>query len=667
VGDPFDQLQQTDNHSIEPRPTGIRHMLRPEDICRLVQATSKTLTLADGQAAYGIASGQAYAAGRTKLDPRDRGGRVLVYWKATPVNANTPFFGRPPTPDNVFAVEAALLFEVVEPRLLLRQLPHGEECLTRDRFAQDVRDHLKKTLSRLACKYNPTDLVGGPAQQAGTAEVAGELNRVYAVAGFHVAQVVLKDISSLVQQHQLDLLARQIEIDAREKGIAIDQAYRDSVRDIRDAAEDDPQARDLATRIASAASFDQLKELAAQEMAETPEADSKKYAECAARMTEPVITGNKGQCLGYFAVLSGKHSPDYFQIVRPWFFVGRDANCHVTLPVSAASSLHATIARIGSGLAIIDHASTAGTIHNGERIAQRFIETGDVFRLGDHWMVFKLEPGREDREVAESLRGSIASSGRTIPGVNISADMFEPGAGGNDISAIVQLFSSSGENATTESRPLLIGRDSVCDLRLEGCGVARFHAVVYWDAPVDGKSNQIGEAGVFVEDLHSGRGTVRNGHPIGRERLADGDVLEVGGHRITINLVGNVRKRAEALHAARPEQGDLAITSVDDAAEGKLLRFALSHERVVLGRDRECDVVFDCEEISGRHAEIARSPEQDATHRPSFTIADLASTNGTLLNGSKLKPGEPHRLRPGDIIRLGTGRHHRDLLVHHDL
>jgi len=633
-------------------------MLKPQDVCRVVQATSKPLTVDAGQAGYGIASGRVYESGQSKLDSLDRGGKVLVYWKTTTVDAFTEFGKRPPTPDDIFAVDSIIRFEVVEPQSLLHQVPAGQDRLTRDEFAKGVRKELKGILSQLIDEYNPHEMVAGPAQPGVEAEVAKRLDRIYSMLGFRVVEVVLKDAPLLAAQYQLNLLIQQIKADADTKNIAIGQAFREMVRDIEKAAEDDPQVCELATRIAGAESFDRLEELAAQEMAATSPADSKKYAGRAARRTEPVVM----ECHGRFAVLSAKHDPRYYQIKRSWFFVGRDENCHVTLPDSAASSHHATVARIGAGLAIVDNASTHGTIYHGQRIAQRFIETGDVFRLGSHWVVFKLEPGREDCEVAQSLRGPIAPSGGTAPVVGASAAMPERIAMGDGSLTIVRLFASSGQNASTNSRPLLIGHDSACNLRLEDDGsVARYQAIVCWDAPDNG------EAGVFVEDLHGGCGTVRNGKPIVRARLANGDALEVGGHRITVNLDSNIRRHAEALHAARYEQSDLAVTSVDDAAEGRLLRFALSQDHIVLGRDPACDVVFDCDEISSRHAEILRSPKKDAAGRPVFTIADLGSTNGTELSGSKLKPRVPRNLRPGDVIRLGTGHNHRDLLVHHDL
>jgi hypothetical protein len=64
-----------------------------------------------------------------------------------------------------------------------------------------------------------------------------------------------------------------------------------------------------------------------------------------------------------------------------------------------------------------------------------------------------------------------------------------------------------------------------------------------------------------------------------------------------------------------------------------------------IGRSRECDVVLDDAGISRRHAEV----------RPGsagWTVADLGSTNGVLVNGRPLRGA--HALEPGDRLELGS-------------
>lgn len=231
---------------------------------------------------------------------------------------------------------------------------------------------------------------------------------------------------------------------------------------------------------------------------------------------------------------------------------------------------------------------------------------------------------------------------------------------------MVQLVSSAGRSATSDSRPILIGSDSTCDLRLAGGGVARFHAVVYWDTVAD-ETRGVVQSGVFVEDLYSGRGILRNGQPVQRAKLADNDTLEIAGHRITVCLLGNVSGRAEALCAARPAIRDMAITCIEGPAAGVSIRLDPQSNPVVIGRNEDCGLSLRCSKISGRHAEVVGRlvAQGDGSYRPEYTLSDLGSTNGTVVNGRPLEPHERHKLRPGDIIRLVKDGDHCDLLVHH--
>jgi len=74
-------------------------------------------------------------------------------------------------------------------------------------------------------------------------------------------------------------------------------------------------------------------------------------------------------------------------------------------------------------------------------------------------------------------------------------------------------------------------------------------------------------------------------------------------------------------------------------------RLPISPAGAVVGRSRDCDIVLDDTGVSRRHARI----------RPSgggWTIEDLGSTNGVLLNGAPLRSASP--LHAGDRIGLGS-------------
>ncbi len=73
-----------------------------------------------------------------------------------------------------------------------------------------------------------------------------------------------------------------------------------------------------------------------------------------------------------------------------------------------------------------------------------------------------------------------------------------------------------------------------------------------------------------------------------------------------------------------------------------------SHEvkqrRVVLGRSRDCDIQLADTNVSRRHAELRQEGA-------SYWIVDLGSTNGTEVNGKRVKRA---KLQAGDTITLGS-------------
>ena len=75
--------------------------------------------------------------------------------------------------------------------------------------------------------------------------------------------------------------------------------------------------------------------------------------------------------------------------------------------------------------------------------------------------------------------------------------------------------------------------------------------------------------------------------------------------------------------------------------------YSLGDKPISIGRKHGNDVQLNDLTISGRHALITLSSENDAT------VEDLASTNGTLVNGNHI---DKVSLKHGDIIQIG---HHQ--------
>jgi phage tail-like protein len=69
-------------------------------------------------------------------------------------------------------------------------------------------------------------------------------------------------------------------------------------------------------------------------------------------------------------------------------------------------------------------------------------------------------------------------------------------------------------------------------------------------------------------------------------------------------------------------------------------------EGMRLGRSGQNDLTLDHSEISRHHMQISRV-------MGSYWAEDLKSSNGVWVNDLRLKPGEPHELKIGDVVRCG--------------
>lgn len=230
---------------------------------------------------------------------------------------------------------------------------------------------------------------------------------------------------------------------------------------------------------------------------------------------------------------------------------------------------------------------------------------------------------------------------------------------------------------------LTIGRSDGCELQLPAGGVSRTHAVL--TVEVDGS--------VWVEDQGSAHGTFLDGAPLEiRTKLPPQVPLQIGDY--TLELLPPPR-RARPSSAERParrpgsgprparrptgpgaEAGEgpgprgpggpggrprsrpgtpsaLARRGAD-APTGPHLKGATGpwmnrtwglRGRSVVGRQEGVTIHIDDVSVSRQHAELGRGPE-------GFTVRDLGSANGSMLNGQPLGDA-PETLADGDLLVFG--------------
>ena len=201
---------------------------------------------------------------------------------------------------------------------------------------------------------------------------------------------------------------------------------------------------------------------------------------------------------------------------------------------------------------------------------------------------------------------------------------------------------------------------------LEDQTVSRRHALLVLE---DGRC--------FVEDLGSTNGTSVNGAQAAkgeRVEVASGAELKFGSSVLTLDLpempVASEEAPAEEALEEAPEV-EAAAETVEVTGE-EVVEVALADEEVVedapvalarlvgdgseypimpgentIGRRGDSNIVLSGDPyVSGSHAQITAEDGE-------FTLVDVGSTNGTMLNGAKVEPNQPVALSVGDEIVFG--------------
>jgi pSer/pThr/pTyr-binding forkhead associated (FHA) protein len=176
--------------------------------------------------------------------------------------------------------------------------------------------------------------------------------------------------------------------------------------------------------------------------------------------------------------------------------------------------------------------------------------------------------------------------------------------------------------------PVTIGREAGNTIVLPGeTKASRRHCQI---APVDG-------AGYEVVDLQSTNGTRVQGQAVKRQKLVPGDLIEVGLTKIRFE-----DPKAAAAREETPSVCYLEFTAGPRRGD----RVPLTGARTTLGRRETNTIVLDDRMSSGHHAEIVRDLN-------GYTVRDLGSTNGTLVNG---EPVTETLLTHGSRLRVGNAR-----------
>ncbi len=202
--------------------------------------------------------------------------------------------------------------------------------------------------------------------------------------------------------------------------------------------------------------------------------------------------------------------------------VGREATCDVYLPEAGVSRNHAVIKTTEDGKFLIEDVGSAnGTFFKGIRITQKELSDGDEIKIRDYTLRFNnpvSQEGKAEPKKAPSEDEDLAS--QTIYAEPLPEDV----AGDVEEAAVPTGAALTHEDGTVYPLASIttIGKDEESDIKLEGMLVAKRHVSIIRGRDVYKLIKKGGLSAVKV-----------NGDKISEKVLRDGDLIEIGGVKMT--------------------------------------------------------------------------------------------------------------------------------------
>ncbi len=192
------------------------------------------------------------------------------------------------------------------------------------------------------------------------------------------------------------------------------------------------------------------------------------------------------------------------------------------------------------------------------------------------------------------------------------------------------------EHALTDGI-MLFGRTPDNDVVLADSSISRRHARLYLEGTVALISDEGSANGVLVDDHRISEPTI----------LATGSQARLGDYRIFIERIASGSMRDDSglntaiLHPGQAH-GKLVITEGKHAG----MEILLFDPIACIGRTDENDITLPDVSVSRHHARLKRQDDG------SYVVSDLASSNGTLARGRRVKG--PTRIHHGAQLQFGS-------------
>ncbi|MFC1582241.1 FHA domain-containing protein [Planctomycetota bacterium] len=202
--------------------------------------------------------------------------------------------------------------------------------------------------------------------------------------------------------------------------------------------------------------------------------------------------------------------------------LGRSPECSIVIDNPGISRRHCQVEKRGDFCVVVDLNSNNGTFHNGKKVTQATLNTGDEIAVGKHTLVFA-----DDSPAAAPAAGAPGAPG--APGAEAGGD-FGPNtmmidmnrqvASSKEKRGHITVKGKSGEQTVMlRKSEYIIGAAPSCDIVVKGFRISKKHAIIIKD-----------EIGFRIIDVSDKKPTFVNGSPIDRAILKKGDVIKIGGN-----------------------------------------------------------------------------------------------------------------------------------------
>ncbi|MCH8161411.1 MAG: FHA domain-containing protein, partial [Chloroflexi bacterium] len=183
---------------------------------------------------------------------------------------------------------------------------------------------------------------------------------------------------------------------------------------------------------------------------------------------------------------------------------------------------------------------------------------------------------------------------------------------------------------TVGQRLVRVGSAPNMEVRIQNEDVSPLHALLITT-----------ERKVWILDLSQGGTTRRNGEPVGRATLADGDTLQFGSVEVTVTL------RAGRHDEAPPVTTQPTLTDPETGWAA-----SLDGDVILIGSDARADVQLADEQVLPLHAVVVRYQDGHAL----FTIdaEQTVDINDVPVHSGMIKPGDRVRLGQQELVVAET-------------